>query len=210
MGQNPSSTGLEPAALLAAYRRGFFPMPAEPGGPMVWWSPDPRGVLELDDLIVHRSLRQIRPKFQIRIDTAFEAVIEACSDPARPSGWIDERIRSAYIDLHRAGYAHSVEAWLDAELAGGLYGVSIGGLFAGESMFHRVRDASKVALVALVEGLRDQHRRLIDVQWATPHLRSLGAGILSRRDYLDRLPLLLASPAPAVLARPGPIQAQPP
>jgi len=191
---------LEPATLLAAYRSGLFPMPLVAEGPIAWWSPDPRGVLELGDLIIRRSLRQSRRRFEIRIDTAFEAVIDACADPRRPHGWIDGQMRAAYVRLHLAGFVHSVESWRGDELLGGLYGVAIGGLFAGESMFHKAPDASKAALAALVEGLRDGHPRLIDVQWATAHLRSLGASRIPRREYLHRLPELVAAPPPSMFA----------
>ena len=189
---------LEPPTLIAAYSRGLFPMPLRPGGRIGWWSPPERGVLEPERLIVRRSLRQACRRYEIRVDTAFAEVVEGCADPARPHGWIDEQMRSGYVRLHREGFAHSVEAWSGGKLAGGLYGVALGGLFAGESMFYRARDASKVALVALADGLRDGHRRLIDVQWATPHLRSLGVSAIPRRDYLQRLGELLASPPPAL------------
>ncbi len=194
---------LEPGTLLEAYRRGLFPMPV--GGrrsPMAWWSPVSRGVLRLDHLVVSRSLRRSRRHFEIRIDTSFAEVVEACADPRRPGAWIDARIKAAYRRLHDLGWAHSVEAWQDGELAGGLYGVAIGGLFAGESMFHRVTDASKVALVGLVEGLSDEHAddRLIDVQWVTPHLASLGVEAMPRPNYLRRLPELLTIPEPMVFA----------
>ena len=199
---------LEPATLLAAYSRGLFPMPLKPGGRIGWWSPPERGVLEPAGLIVHRSLRQACRRFEVRVDTAFAEVVEGCADPARPHGWIDAQMRAAYLRFHRAGVAHSVETWRDGELVGGLYGVALGGLFAGESMFYRARDASKVALVALAAALRDGHPRLIDVQWATPHLRSLGVQAVPRHQYLSRLPELLASPEPAMFM-PG-SQAQPP
>jgi leucyl/phenylalanyl-tRNA--protein transferase len=181
---------LAPSTLLEAYRRGLFPMPGERRRePLHWWSPTERGVLPLDGLRVSRSLRQAAKHFEIRVDTAFDEVLAACADRARPDGWIDQRIAAAYSRLHSLGWAHSVEAWQGDSLVGGLYGVTIGGLFAGESMFHRVRDASKVALVALVELLRDEYvdRRLLDVQWSTPHLASLGVVEIPRREYLDRL-----------------------
>jgi leucyl/phenylalanyl-tRNA--protein transferase len=195
---------LEPGTVLAAYRRGLFPMPFGTGcgaqEPMGWWSPVHRGVLGLDELQVSRSLRRSARDFEIRVDTAFTDVIDACADPRRPHGWIDRRVRDAYVVLHELGWAHSVEAWRDGRLAGGLYGLAIGGLFAGESMFHRVRDASKVALVGLVEALRDEHadRRLVDVQWQTPHLESLGVRELARDDYLAGLDDILAVPLPRV------------
>jgi leucyl/phenylalanyl-tRNA---protein transferase len=181
---------LEPGTLLEAYRRGLFPMPSgTSGGPPYWFCPVRRGVLPLDGLVVSRSLRRSRREFEIRVDTAFDEVVAACADPARPAGWIDAEISTAYLRLHELGWAHSVEVWRDGRLAGGLYGVAIGGLFAGESMFHRVRDASKVALVALVERLSDEHAadRLLDVQWLTPHLTSLGAVEVPRATYLRRL-----------------------
>ena len=194
---------LEPGTLLAAYRAGLFPMPAEGLDAMVWWSPDPRGVLPLDDLRVSRSLRRSCARFEIRIDSAFPEVIDACADPRRPQGWISPDIRSAYLRLHELGWAHSVEAWAeDGTLAGGLYGVGIGGLFAGESMFHRRTDASKVALVALVELMRDgqAEARLLDVQWRTDHLASLGVVGIPRRRYLRALSRALRCPPPAAFA----------
>ena len=189
---------LEPTTLLAAYSQGLFPMPVRPYGRLGWWSPPERGVLEPGRLIVHRSLRRSCRRFEVRVDTAFAEVVEGCAHPARPHGWIDARMQAAYVRFHHAGFAHSVETWQDDELVGGLYGVAVGGLFAGESMFYRTTDASKVALVALAAGLLDDHPRLIDVQWATPHLRSLGVGAIPRQQYLRRLPELLKSPAPAM------------
>jgi len=186
---------LEPGTLLAAYRRGLFPMPSgTPGDPMYWFCPVRRGVLPLDGLRVSRSLRRAARDFEIRVDTAFEEVLDACADPGRDAGWIDADIRAAYLRLHRLGWAHSVEAWRDGRLAGGLYGVAIGGLFAGESMFHRERDASKVALVGLVDLLceSDPTDRLLDVQWATPHLVTLGVVEVPRIHYLQVLARALA------------------
>jgi leucyl/phenylalanyl-tRNA--protein transferase len=178
---------LEPGTLLAAYRSGVFPMPFR-RGVMGWWSPDPRGVIPLDGLRVSRSLRKARARFEIRVDAAFAEVIAACADRSRPGAWIDGDIRAAYTRLHQLGWAHSVEAWApEGQLAGGLYGVAVGGLFAGESMFHRRRDASKVALVALVGALRDGGGVLLDVQWVTPHLESLGAVAVSRSRYHELL-----------------------
>jgi len=183
---------VEPGTLLAAYRSGMFPMPVEAGGPMAWWSPDPRGVLDPDELRVSRSLRRSLDRYEVRIDTAFDAVVDACADPSRDRGWIDDRVAAAYAGLYEHGWAHSVEAWDDDGLAGGLYGVSIGGLFAGESMFHRRTDASKVALHGLVGILRAAGgERLVDVQWCTPHLARLGGRELPRADYLDRLAVLV-------------------
>ncbi len=179
---------LEPGTLLGAYRSGIFPMPLHRGGPMAWWSPDPRGIIPLDGLRVSRSLRRSCRQYEVRVDTAFEAVVDACATPRRPGGWISADIRAAYVRLHGLGWAHSVEAWDDEGLAGGLYGVAIGGLFAGESMFHHRRDASKVALVALVDILRDgEPDRLLDVQWTTSHLETLGAVDVPRPAYLDLL-----------------------
>ncbi|GAB7007546.1 leucyl/phenylalanyl-tRNA--protein transferase [Nocardioides sp. AN3] len=192
---------LEPGTLLAAYRRGLFPMPGDRrADPLLWFSPVRRGILPLSGLKVSKSLRRSVRDFVIRFDTAFDEVVAACADPRRPQGWIDDRIRTAYADLHRLGWAHSVEAWRDGRLAGGLYGVAIGGLFAGESMFHRERDASKVALVGLVEALGDEFAddRLLDVQWSTPHLASLGVVEIDRADYLARLSAALTIPLPDV------------
>ena len=161
-------------------------------------------MLPLDELRVSRSLRKSCARYEIRVDTAFVEVITACGERQRPHGWINSAIHDAYIELHALGWAHSVEAWSvdDGTLAGGLYGVAIGGLFAGESMYHRRTDASKVALVGLVDRLRDDgHRgrdRLLDVQWVTPHLASLGAVAVSRERYLELLERALALPLPAV------------
>ena len=178
---------LEPGTLLAAYRSGLFPMRLGDDGALAWWSPDPRGIIPLDGLHVSHSLRKSCRRFEIRVDTAFEAVMRGCADPRRPHGWIDEEFVAAYVALHRLGWTHSVEAWRDDELVGGVYGVAVNGLFAAESKFHRVRDASKVALVALVEMLGAGGAELLDVQWATPHLESLGAVAIPRDDYLTRL-----------------------
>jgi Leu/Phe-tRNA-protein transferase len=273
---------LEPGTILAAYRRGLFPMPLGGRGPLGWWSPDPRAVIPLDGLRVSRSLRRSLPRYEIRVDTAFDQVIDACSDPSRPHGWISSEIRAAYRRLHELGWVHSVEAWASvsrstdapeaggggevreggeggeglgtgevrlvseaggggevreagevrkaggglgdggggeaweagggvdvragaAVLAGGLYGVAIGGLFAGESMFHRQSDASKAALVGLVDLLRagGVERRVLDVQWMTPHLASLGAVDVSRADYVGMLADAVGLPLPPAFADRG-------
>jgi leucyl/phenylalanyl-tRNA---protein transferase len=196
---------LAPGTLLAAYRSGLFPLPVRVG--LGWFSPDPRAILPLDGLRVTRSLRQSCKRFDVRVDTAFETVIDACADPNRPHAWITGDVRAAYLELHHLGWVHSIEAWdpSTGDLAGGLYGVATGGLFAGESMFHRVRDASKVALVALVDILRadGDERRLLDVQWLTPHLASLGAVEIPAADYLDRLRHALGAPLPAAFQGSG-------
>lgn len=196
--------GMDPGTLIDAYSRGLFPMEldldaalaAEMGGgsTLGWWSPDPRGVLELDGLRISRSLARSVRRFEVTFDRSFEEVMRACGDPVRPHGWINEDFVAAYLRLHALGYAHSIEVWRGGRLVGGLYGVEVGGLFAGESMFHRERDASKVALVALVDRLRRcSGKRLIDVQWCTEHLASLGAVEVPRSAYLARLPELLES-----------------
>jgi leucyl/phenylalanyl-tRNA---protein transferase len=176
---------LEPGTVLDAYRHGLFPMRAE--GVLAWWSPEARGVFPLDGFHASRTLRAAIPSFEIRLDTAFEAVMRGCADPRRPHGWIDESFVDAYTRLHELGWAHSVETWRDGELAGGLYGLRIAGLFAGESMFHRVADASKVACWATIELLRLDGARLFDVQWTTPHLKTLGAVDIPRAEYLRLL-----------------------
>lgn len=165
---------------------------------LAWWSPDPRGILPLDRLRVTRSLRSSCNRYRVTIDAAFEEVIDACADPSRPGRWINRAVRDAYVELHRLGWAHSVEAWTpEGALAGGLYGVAIGGLFAGESMFHHQRDASKVALVSLVSVLRVNAGAMLDVQWVTSHLASLGAVEIPRDEYLARLHVALQQPCPA-------------
>ena len=198
---------LAPGTLLQAYRSGLFPMPLEDtdsGGLLGWWSPERRGVLPLEGLRVSRSLARSCRRFETRVDTAFEAVVDACADPSRDHSWINADIREAYLRLHELGWAHSVESWSaeDGTLAGGLYGVAIGGLFAGESMFHRSRDASKVALVALVRLLRESGAALLDVQWLTPHLASLGVVEISRSEYQRQLAVALRRPLPAAFDHP--------
>jgi leucyl/phenylalanyl-tRNA---protein transferase len=188
---------LAPGTLLAAYRAGIFPMPLDDVAEMAWFSPDPRGVLPLDEFSAGRSLRRSMRRFTVTVDRAFAGVVAGCADPRRPGGWITPAIRAAYQELHALGWAHSVEAWdPDGTLAGGLYGVEIGGLFAAESKFHVRTDASKVALAALVERLREAGGdRLLDVQWTTPHLRALRARDVPRAQYLRRLAGALRTPA---------------
>lgn len=169
-------------------------MPHE--GTIRWFSPDPRGIIPLDGLRVSRSLRRSRRRYRVTVDHCFNDVIRACADPRRPYGWINGEIVDAYTRLHELGAAHSVEAWSldDGVLAGGLYGVAVGGLFAGESMFSVRTDASKVALVELVERMRQGGGVLLDVQWQTEHLASLGAIEIPRDDYLARLADAVALP----------------
>jgi leucyl/phenylalanyl-tRNA--protein transferase len=179
---------LEPSTLIAAYRQGIFPWPYDEHA-LLWWSPDPRAIVPLDGLHVSRRLaRTLRgSRFRATINAAFAEVVAGCAD--RDETWITSAIREAYVRLHTLGWAHSVEIWEpDGTLAGGLYGVAIGGLFAAESMFHRGRDASKVALVALVEHARRVGVALLDVQMPTPHLTSLGARTIPRAEYLAMLP----------------------
>ena len=176
---------LEPGTILAAYRSGIFPMPLEENGPVAWWSPDPRAIVPLDRFVPSTSLRKSIRRYATTVDVAFADVIAACADPSRPHGWISDEFVEAYTRLHDLGWAQSIEVWHEDDLVGGLYGVSIGGLFAGESMFYRARDASKVALARLVEMLRERDRPLLDVQWLTPHLESLGAVEVSRAKYLQ-------------------------
>jgi leucyl/phenylalanyl-tRNA---protein transferase len=179
---------LAPGTLLGAYRGGLFPMRVGRGGPVAWWSPDPRGILPLDHFHESRSLRRARRRFTVSIDSSFADVMRACAEPTRPHGWIDDEFVDAYAALHRLGWAHSVEAWTpEGALAGGVYGVAIDGLFAAESMFHRVTDGGKAALAALVELLREGGATLLDVQWTTPHLSSLGAIDVPRVKYLELL-----------------------
>jgi leucyl/phenylalanyl-tRNA--protein transferase len=188
---------LEPGTLLEAYRRGMFPMPIGRGQPMGWWSPDPRGIVPLDGVPDRRSLRRARRRYEVRVDTAFEQVVEGCADPHRPGGWITTDIAAAYVRLHELGWAHSIEAWDEEGLAGGLYGVAVGGLFAGESMFHARTDASKAAVLALVDLLReDGADRLLDVQWRTDHLATLGAIEVPRPRYLELLTAARDLPLP--------------
>jgi leucyl/phenylalanyl-tRNA--protein transferase len=178
--------------LLAAYASGWFPM-ADDEGTLSWYSPDPRGVLPLDTFHASTRLRRVvrHGHFQVEVNTAFEEVVRACAvaerDPGDTGTWISEEIVESYVALHELGYAHSVETWRGGQLVGGLYGVALGGAFFGESMFHRATDASKVALVALVDRLRARGFTLLDTQWVTAHLEQFGATEISRADYLRML-----------------------
>ena len=196
---------LEPGTLLMAYRTGLFPMGVgeDDNAPTGWWSPDPRGVLLPGHVRISRSLRKSLRHFDIRVDTAFSDVMAGCADPSREGCWITPAITEAYTRLHELGWAHSVEAWRDGELLGGLYGLALGGLFAGESMFHRATDASKCALVGLADLVfaDGDLRRIIDVQWASPHLASLGVSELPRSGYIARLERSLPLPVPPVFDR---------
>lgn len=195
---------LEPGTVLRGYREGLFPMyvgreeltDSEADGidsqqPLLgWWSPDPRGILPLAQLRLTRSLRQSMRRFRITVDYDFPAVMAACASASRPGHWITDDFLGTYTTLHEYGWAHSVEVWSETdELVGGLYGIEVGGLFAGESMFHRQRDASKAALVALVHELSavPHQDRLLDVQWQTDHLKSLGVQEVSRKKYAQLL-----------------------
>jgi leucyl/phenylalanyl-tRNA--protein transferase len=182
---------LEPSTLVAAYRHGAFPMPN--AGRLLWWSPMSRAVLPPARLRVTRSMRRSRRRYVTTVDTAFADVVDACADPSRRGAWIDADIRAAYVRLHELGWAHSVEARdADGTLVGGVYGVAIGRLFAAESMFHRATDAGKVALMALVDLVGDD--ALVDVQWQTPHLESLGVIEWPRSQYLASLPSHVDAP----------------
>jgi leucyl/phenylalanyl-tRNA--protein transferase len=180
-------SGMIPSTLLLeAYAQGIFPM-AMRNGEIGWFSPDPRGILPIHGFHVPHGLRRALRKhhFEIRIDTAFEAVMEGCA--SRGETWISREIIESYVALHQAGFAHAVECWIDGRLAGGLYGVALGGAFFGESMFHAETDASKLALHALVERLREREFTLLDTQWVTPHLMQFGAIEIPRRRYLNLL-----------------------
>jgi leucyl/phenylalanyl-tRNA--protein transferase len=170
--------------LLHAYRSGAFPM-ATPEGEIAWFSPDPRAIIPLDGRFhIPHGLRRTMKKnlFEIRLNTAFDAVIQGCAE--REETWINREVFESYLNLHRMGHAHSVEAWQNGRLAGGLYGVAVGGAFFGESMFHDVTDASKIALIALVARLREGGYQLLDTQWSTPHLRTFGTYEIPRSKYL--------------------------
>lgn len=179
---------LSPALLVRAYREGIFPMGMD-GGEIGWFSPDPRGILPLDAFRVSTRLARVVRKgvFEVSVDRDFPAVMRACAEDRDEGTWINDEILASYVALHRAGAAHSIECWQDGRLAGGLYGVHLGGAFFGESMFHRVTDASKVALVTLVDVLTRNGFGLLDIQWVTPHLAQFGAVEIPRADYLARL-----------------------
>jgi leucyl/phenylalanyl-tRNA--protein transferase len=184
---------LAPATIIAGYRRGLFPMPVGRDNTLGWFSPDPRGIIELDALVVSRSLRRSLTRLHCTIDECFDGVIDHCANVPRKGSWIRREVADAYRELHRLGWAHSVETWNeDGKLVGGLYGVRIGRFFAGESMFHLATDASKVALVHLVDTMRASHMELLDVQWLTAHLASLGATEIPRAEYLTRLAACLS------------------
>ena len=208
---------LQPATLVAAYASGYFPMPLDPPsgdrprrrggrGPRIgWFSPRERGVLRPDALAVSGSLLRSTRRFRLSVDAEFASVMARCGDPSRQGRWITDDIVDAYVDLHRLGFAHSVEVWdADGDLVGGVYGVSLGALFAGESMFHTATDASKVSLVGLVAVLTaerpevdpDATSPLIDTQWQTDHLASLGIEEWSRDRYLAHLPTLTNADPP--------------
>jgi leucyl/phenylalanyl-tRNA--protein transferase len=184
----PTSVRLDPGTLLTAYSQGIFPM-AGPDGSIRWYSADPRGIFPLDTFHVPGTLRQLvnQGKFEVRINHDFESTMRGCMQQRAGETWINEKLIRAYVRLHELGFAHSVEAWHDGELAGGLYGVSLGGAFFGESMFHRQRDASKVALVHLVRRLNERGYELLDTQASTPHLARFGCIEIPAADYLDRL-----------------------
>jgi leucyl/phenylalanyl-tRNA--protein transferase len=182
------SVPLDPETLLSAYAQGAFPM-ADRDGIIRWYTADPRGVFPLNKFHVPRTLAQAvrQGKFDVRINYDFEATMRACMEQRSDGTWINDELIAAYLRLHQLGFAHSVESWRDGELAGGLYGVSLGGAFFGESMFHRQRDASKVALVHLVNRLRERGYELLDTQASTPHLRQFGCVDLPAGEYLRSL-----------------------
>lgn len=198
---------LDPASILTAYRLGVFPMGLGEGGspPMGWWCPTWRGVLRPGHVHVSRSLKRSLRRFTCTVDEDFAAVVAACADPNREGYWITEDIAVAYAELHALGWAHSIEVRdEDGMLVGGLYGISVGGLFAGESMFHHATDASKAALVHLdrLISADGDRRRIIDVQWRTPHLGTLGIEEIHRREYLARLQGALQAPTLDLTAQP--------
>ncbi len=178
--------------LLSAYTQGIFPMAhPEANGDIYWYAPDPRAIIPLEEFHASRRLRQVvrSGQFKMTVNTCFERVMEECAAPRdnQPTTWISSGIINAYVELHHLGFAHSIEAWEDGELAGGLYGVSIGGLFAGESMFHRRTNASKVSLVYLVERMKALNMTLLDIQFMTDHLAKFGACEITKAKYEERL-----------------------
>jgi leucyl/phenylalanyl-tRNA--protein transferase len=197
-GDAPFGRGADfrPETLVDAYAHGIFPWPYD-DGEVYWWSPDPRAVIPLDGLKISRSLRRTvrRADFACTYDRAFDDVMRACAEPRETGTWITAEYMAGYADLHRVGHAHSVEVWSGGELVGGLYGVTVGALFTGESMFHRRTDASKVALVALRDRLRERGFGVIDAQLPTAHLTSMGAVAMPRSEYLDLIADLVARPA---------------
>jgi len=196
----------EPETLLAAYRAGLFPMPYEIDSvesAIGWWSPKSRAIFYPDQIYVSTSLKSAMRKFKVTVNQDLAGVIRACGNPDRESGWINQTVISAFTALHKVGVAHSIEVWdREGTLAGGLYGLEFGGVFAGESMFHVASNASKVALVHLGELLNDGNGRIIDTQWMTTHLDSMGAKAVDRRDYCQKLPSLMEIP-PVMSRFPG-------
>ena len=182
------SVPLDPETLLSAYAQGAFPM-SDRDGVIRWYTADPRGIFPLDQFHVPNSLAQVvrRGKFEVRVDHDFEATMRGCMEQREDGTWISEELIAAYVRLHELGFAHSVECWRGGEMAGGLYGVSLGAAFFGESMFHRQRDASKVALVHLVARLRERGYELLDTQASTPHLRQFGCVDVSAGEYVRML-----------------------
>jgi leucyl/phenylalanyl-tRNA--protein transferase len=200
---------LRPGTLLTAYRRGIFPWYSQ-GQPILWWSPDPRMVLYLREFRTSRSLRKRiqQRRYEIRVDSAFAQVVRACAHARRPGQhgtWITPSVEEAYLELHRLGYCHSVEAWYEGELAGGLYGLALGRVFFGESMFARSSDASKVALATLVSLLSARGFELVDCQQETPHLASLGARPIPRKEFAVELERLIHSNDPPQSFPSGPV-----
>lgn len=200
LGDFPLAAGgdLSPERLLFAYSLGIFPWYSE-DEPILWWSPDPRMVLFPDDLKISRSLKKVLKNkgFTVKFDTNFEEVIKSCAYVPRPGQdgtWLNADMIDAYIELHKLGYAHSVETYLDGKLVGGLYGIALGGTFFGESMFHKVSDASKVAFVHLVRKLKELDFDMIDCQQSTPHMARFGAVEIPRKEFLERLSNSLKKP----------------
>ena len=187
---------IDPALLIHAYRQGIFPMALE-DGQIGWFSPDPRGIIPLDHVHVPARLARVlrSGRFEVAVDRDFEGVMRACAADREDGTWISGEIIESYVELHRQGLAHSVETWRDGRLAGGLYGVHLGGAFFGESMFHHETDASKVALMALIERMRSRGLSLLDIQWVTPHLAQFGAIEIPREEYVRRLNKVLDAPA---------------